>query len=302
MFQYYDEERKVKSCEPVSIRDFISQPDGDVWGWFNEYFKYGGIPEIHDIVPYYELQENAKLMEYAESEKEKHLKRIAEGVCEYFCDFNHLYNHRDVKRFFRAVARSAGGTVSPYKLKCDLLNDEDSVSDLRDNTVKKYLELLCMNGIAYRVPVYDPKKAKFKINMSMYYFTDVGLAKAYNGRAYGKRQLYLSLICSELMKHDVSLYNAFYVTSQLGEDKKPHRATKSVDFVIVDENQVTVAIQVIPKYHTEEVKENCHAMKLLGPDCRKIIVTEPDEETVSKIRYNCPDNVDVTDIISFLGR
>ena len=113
MFQYYDEERKVKSCEPVSIRDFISQPDGDVWGWFNEYIKYGGITEIHDIVPYYELKE---------------------------------------------------------------------------------------------------------------------------------------------------------------------------------------------KYHAEEVKENCHAMKLLGPDCRKIIVTEPDEETVSKIRYNCPDNVDVMDIISFLGR
>ena len=84
--------------------------------------------------------------------------------------------------------------------------------------------------------------------------------------------------------------------------KKPHRATKSVDFVIVDESQVTVAIQVIPKYHAEEVKENCHAMKLLGPDYRKIIVTEPDEETINKIRYNCPDNVDVMDIISFLGR
>ena len=183
-----------------------------------------------------------------------------------------------------------------------MLNDDDSVSDLRDNTVKKYLDLLCMNGIAYRVPVYDPKTKKQKLNMSMYYFTDVGLAKAYNGRAFGKRQLYLSLICSELMKHNAPLYNAFYATSQLGEDKKPYKVSKRVDFIIVDNDEVCEAIQVIPKYHAEEVKENCHAMKLLGKNCGKTIVTEPNEETISKIRYNCPENVDVTDIISFIGR
>ena len=61
MFHYYGEDKNINPCEPVSIRDFISQPDGDVKGWFNEYIKYGSISEIHDIVPYFELPENAKL-------------------------------------------------------------------------------------------------------------------------------------------------------------------------------------------------------------------------------------------------
>ena len=97
MFRYYDEYNQAQSCQPLSISDFLRQPYGELSGWFNEYVKYGGLSEVHDIVPYYELQEGTKLAEFAESEKVKLLNRIADGAFEYYCDINNLYNKKDVR-------------------------------------------------------------------------------------------------------------------------------------------------------------------------------------------------------------
>lgn len=299
MFRYYDEYNQAQSCQPLSISDFLRQPYGELSGWFNEYVKYGGLSEIHDIVPYYELQEGTKLAEFAEREKGKLLNRIADGAFEYYCDINNLYNRKDVRRFFKALSKNTGDIISPYKLKVDLSTDESAGSALRDYTVKKYLELLCLNGLAYRVPIYDPKAGKQKLNMSKYYFADVGLAKAFKGVKLGRKQLYLSLICNELMSHEYPLFSALYATSERGEDKKTHRVTKSVDFIVVDNNTVVQAIQVLITDKMTEIKEACHAMKLLGPDCRKTIVTMPDEKTLTNIRLHCPEDVNVVDIITF---
>lgn len=302
MFQYYDEYKNLQTCEPVLIRDFLNQSNDIETGWFEEYKKYGGIPEIHGIVPHYELPAESKISEYAEGEKEKLLKRIADGAFDYFCDVCNLHNRKDVRRFFKALARNMGDIVSPYKLKMDLSTDETAGSALRDYTVKKYLELLCMNGLAFRLPVYDPKMKKQKINMSHYYFTDVGLARVYKEARLSRRQLYMSSICNKLMRHDVPLYSALYATSVRGEDKKTHRVTKSIDLVVVEDDIVVDAIQILLTDKVEEIKESCHAMQLIGPDCGKTIVIPPSEAVFKKVRLNSPDNIEVTDIITFLSR
>lgn len=295
LLTYIDDMGYEACVEPVPLLEFVSQSEGEMLEWFREYCKYGGLKEIHDISPYYELPEGTKIAEYALKEKEKLLKRITEAVIEYFVGTNNLHDKADVKRFVKHLTKNTGIVESPHKLELEMADyDLEAPDRIRDNTLKKYLELLSVNGIIHRVPVYDPKRKNTKINMSAYYFSDIGIARVLNGGKLNLKALYSSIICNELS--DADMFTGRYITTERVDSLRTRRVHKAVDLLIPDQ----IAIQVIPVFHKSELAEACHAMKLLGDDYRKYIVTQPDEQIKNQIKAYCPDGMKVLDIIEFI--
>lgn len=239
-----------------AVEPYIEDERGRINGYFEEYLKYGGFPEL---VNYEEHIKIRTLQEYLDMVVYKDLvERYGIGKIQVMKDLIKLI----VKNFSRRTSIRS------------LYNALSSGLSVSKNTVYEYFSYL--EDIGFVIPVQKfgfSEKEKMK-SIAKLYLIDTGFASVYGVKDKGLRME--NLVATELLRRKY-LYHPTMEICYWHD-----RSQKEVDFVIKEGFEVKELIQVC--YDLEDLKTREREIKSLlkaseEMDCRNLKVITRDYES-----------------------
>ena len=204
---------------PLSFREFISAYQGESHEKaLQEFMTYGGLPQIVS-------------MQTAE-EKEDYLKTLFAGT--YLRDIKERYKimgDSDLEELLDVIASGIGGLVNPRKLQDTFKTVKHS--DISQDTIKRYLDIMQDAFLIERSIRYDIKGRKYINTPAKYYFNDLGLRNArLNFRQFEETHLMENMIYNELRIMGLSVdVGQVVINSKDKENTQSRRQNLEVDFV-----------------------------------------------------------------------
>lgn len=202
---------------PLSFQEFTSVKEGNREDLLNEYLTYGGLPQVVT------MNETNRKVEY--------LKNLFTHT--YLCDIKERYTilkDDDLEELITLVASNIGSLTNPAKLANSFKSIKQS--NLSQDTIKSYLDLLQDAFLIEKSVRYDIKGKKYISTPSKYYFSDLGLRNArLNFRQTEFTHLLENAIYNELRLRGLSVDVGQVPISKTDADGKRKQSMLEVDFV-----------------------------------------------------------------------
>ncbi len=242
---------------PLSFAEFYSAVGGDKISAWNEYYTYGGLPQI------LEFDSETKKINYLKNLYElTYLKDVIER--------NHLRNTEGLVRVVQILASSIGSSTNPKRIS----NTFQSVENVTvtDKTILSYISCLQEAFLIEEALRYDVKGRKYIGTETKYYFADIGLrAAVLNFRQQEEPHIMENIIYNELRLRGFNVDAGSVETWTVNADGKSMRQKLEVDFV-VNKGAEKIYIQSAFKMPVEEKKQQEEKPLLCITDSFKKII------------------------------
>lgn len=242
---------------PLSFAEFYSAVGGDKISAWNEYYTYGGLPQI------LEFDSETKKINYLKNLYElTYLKDVIER--------NHLRNTEGLVRVVQILASSIGSSTNPKRIS----NTFQSVENVTvtDKTILSYISCLQEAFLIEEALRYDVKGRKYIGTETKYYFADMGLrAAVLNFRQQEEPYIMENIIYNELRLRGFNVDAGSVETWTVNAEGKSMRQKLEVDFV-VNKGAEKIYIQSAFKMPVEEKKQQEEKPLLCITDSFKKII------------------------------
>lgn len=242
---------------PLSFAEFYSAVGGDKISAWNEYYTYGGLPQI------LEFDSETKKINYLKNLYElTYLKDVIER--------NHLRNTEGLVKVVQILASSIGSSTNPKRIS----NTFQSVENVTvtDKTILSYISCLQEAFLIEEAFRYDVKGRKYIGTETKYYFADMGLrAAVLNFRQQEEPHIMENIIYNELRIRGFNVDAGSVETWTVNAEGKSMRQKLEVDFV-VNKGAEKIYIQSAFKMPVEEKKQQEEKPLLCITDSFKKII------------------------------
>ena len=245
---------------PFSYKEFLEEysfkNDEDKFEKFDKYLKYGGMPMIVN------MKDNENLiLNYLSDLKEVVLKK----------DVINRNKIKDVVFLDNLIKPNA---IAEFMKK--------NGTNISNETVDSYLNMLENAYFIYRVPRYELKRKQLLKTQGKYYFVDNGLKNIIAGiSSYDTGSSYENLIYIELLRRGYEVYVGQYNDIE-------------IDFIAIKPNE-RVYYQVARSIMDEKVEEReKKSLLAINDNYKKVILT------MDNVKNKQIDGIEVINIIDFL--
>ena len=256
---------------PFSFKEFLSEypfsNDEDKYDKFDKYLKFGGMPMLVN------MNNNEDLMiNYLNDIKEVVLKK----------DIINRNSIKDViflDNLIKYMSSCIGNLTTPNSIAEFM---KKNGSNITNETVDNYLQMIENAYFIYRVPRYELKGKQLLKTQGKYYFVDNGLKNIISGfSSYDTGNSFENLIYIELLRRGYEVYVGKYNDIE-------------IDFIAIKPNE-KIYYQVSRSILDEKVEEREKKSLLAVKDNYKKVIL-----TMDKVKNKQIDGIDVINIIDFL--
>ena len=244
---------------PLSFSEFYSTVGGDKTEAWNEYYTYGGLPQL------FEFDSEKKKSDYLKNLYElTYIKDVQER--------NHLRNAEGLFKVVQMLASCIGSPTNPKRMS-DTFKSVEKKS-ITDKTILNYIECLKDAFLIEEALRYDVKGRKYIGTETKYYFEDIGLRNAIlNFRQQEEPHIMENIIYNELKYRGFNVDVGFVESWTSNSSGKTSRLGLEIDFV-VNKGSERIYIQSAFKLPTEEKKEQeIRSLLSINDNFKKIIIT-----------------------------
>ncbi|MDE5778767.1 MAG: ATP-binding protein [Lachnospiraceae bacterium] len=243
---------------PLSFKEFFSVYNGSFDEAWDEYFTYGGLPQIVSM--------------NTVKQKTDYLSNLFSKV--YITDVierNRIQNKDELNDLLNILASSIGSLTNPTKIA----NTFKSVKQVNcsNKTISSYIEYLVDSFLISKVSRYDIKGRKY-INANLkYYFVDVGLRNArLNFRQQEENHIMENIIYNELLTRGYNVDVGIVEMNSKDTTGKSIRRQLEVDFV-ANQGSKRYYIQSAFEMHShEKTEQEKKSLSHIGDSFKKIII------------------------------
>mgnify|MGYP003312715655 CR=1 FL=1 len=244
---------------PLSFKEFMSVFPGDKQTGWEQYVRYGGLPQI--------------LNYHTEQEKQEFLQSIWQSV--YLSDVVGRYKLRNkqlLDELLQVVASQVGSSVNPTNLSNTFRSSAGKkVSAL---TIAKWLEYLEDSFLIERAQRYDIRGKRYIGTLPKYFFVDPGIRNSIlKFRQIDKGHLMENIVYTELRRRggEVDVGQIEYRPRM--QDGTSPRQQLEVDFVVNEGSQRTYYQSAYTLYDEEQVAREKRPMLQIHDSFRKVLLT-----------------------------
>ena len=256
---------------PFSYKEFLEEysfkNDEDKFEKFDKYLKYGGMPMIVN------MKDNENLiLNYLSDLKEVVLKKNV-------INRNKIKDVVFLDNLIKYMSTVIGNLTTPNAIAEFMKKNGTNISN---ETVDSYLNMLENAYFIYRVPRYELKGKQLLKTQGKYYFVDNGLKNIIAGiSSYDTGSSYENLIYIELLRRGYEVYVGQYNDIE-------------IDFIAIKPNEI-VYYQVARSIMDEKVEEReKKSLLAINDNYKKVILT------MDNVKNKQIDGIEVINIIDFL--
>ena len=256
---------------PFSYKEFLEEysfkNDEDKYEKFDKYLKYGGMPMIVN------MKDNENLiLNYLSDLKEVVLKKDV-------INRNKIKDVVFLDNLIKYMSTVIGNLTTPNAIAEFMKKNGTNISN---ETVDSYLNMLENAYFIYRVPRYELKRKQLLKTQGKYYFVDNGLKNIIAGiSSYDTGSSYENLIYIELLRRGYEVYGGQYNDIE-------------IDFIAIKPNE-RVYYQVARSIMDEKVEEReKKSLLAINDNYKKVILT------MDNVKNKQIDGIEVINIIDFL--
>ena len=256
---------------PFSYKEFLEEysfkNDEDKFEKFDKYLKYGGMPMIVN------MKDNENLiLNYLSDLKEVVLKKDV-------INRNKIKDVVFLDNLIKYMSTVIGNLTTPNAIAEFMKKNGTNISN---ETVDSYLNMLENAYFIYRVPRYELKGKQLLKTQGKYYFVDNGLKNIIAGiSSYDTGCSYENLIYIELLRRGYEVYVGQYNDIE-------------IDFIAIKPNE-RVYYQVARSIMDEKVEEReKKSLLAINDNYKKVILT------MDNVKNKQIDGIEVINIIDFL--
>ena len=256
---------------PFSYKEFLEEysfkNDEDKFEKFDKYLKYGGMPMIVN------MKDNENLiLNYLSDLKEVVLKKDV-------INRNKIKDVVFLDNLIKYMSTVIGNLTTPNAIAEFMKKNGTNISN---ETVDSYLNMLENAYFIYRVPRYELKGKQLLKTQGKYYFVDNGLKNIIAGiSSYDTGSSYENLIYIELLRRGYEVYVGQYNDIE-------------IDFIAIKPNE-RVYYQVARSIMDEKVEEReKKSLLAINDNYKKVILT------MDNVKNKQIDGIEVMNIIDFL--
>ncbi len=244
---------------PLSFAEYYGAVGGDMYLCWDEYCKYGGLPQL--------------LAMKSATEKEEFLRQLQQTV--YLRDLierNNIHkNQDDLQELLWVISSSIGAPCNPNKLA----NTFKSVKGITiDNkTIANYLTYMADSFLIERAMRYDVKGKRYINTLSKYYFQDVGLRNAaINFQQIEQSHIMENVIYNELRSRGYRVNVGLVEVWQANADKW-QRKQLEIDFVAERSDKRYYIQSVLYMDNTEKKEQEKASLRNVNDNFKRVIIT-----------------------------
>lgn len=256
---------------PFSYKEFLEEysfkNNEDKFEKFDKYLKYGGMPMIVN------MKDNENLiLNYLSDLKEVVLKKDV-------INRNKIKDVVFLDNLIKYMSTVIGNLTTPNAIAEFMKKNGTNISN---ETVDSYLNMLENAYFIYRVPRYELKRKQLLKTQGKYYFVDNGLKNIIAGiSSYDTGSSYENLIYIELLRRGYEVYVGQYNDIE-------------IDFIAIKPNE-RVYYQVARSIMDEKVEEReKKSLLAINDNYKKVILT------MDNVKNKQIDGIEVINIIDFL--
>ena len=202
---------------PLCFAEYVSAYQGSVPDAWNDYFTYGGLPQI--------------LTRSTDELKTQYLTNLFQTV--YLADIidrNKIRAKETIDALVNVLASSVGSLTNPRKLAATFAHFGDK--EVTDKTIRAFLDYLTDSFLINKAERYDIKGKKYIASPYKYYFEDVGLRNArLNFRQQEENHIMENIIYNELRVRGYNVDVGIIDCYDKDELEKRVLKRREVDFV-----------------------------------------------------------------------
>lgn len=203
---------------PLSFAEYYSAVGGDRQMAWNDYYTFGGLPQILQIE--------------TEQKKRDYLKNLFElTYIKDVIDRNHIKNTDGMRALVRVLASSIGTPTNPNRISNTFQSAEKT--KLSDKAIKDYISFLQDAFLIEEALRYDVKGRKYIGTATKYYFSDLGLRNiALNFRQQEETHIMENVVYNELRMRGYLVDVGSVETWGKDGEGNNKRVNLEVDFVV----------------------------------------------------------------------
>lgn len=203
---------------PLSFAEYYSAVGGDRQMAWNDYYTFGGLPQILQIE--------------TEQKKRDYLKNLFElTYIKDVIDRNHIKNTDGMRALVRVLASSIGTPTNPNRISNTFQSAEKT--KLSDKAIKDYISFLQDAFLIEEALRYDVKGRKYIGTATKYYFSDLGLRNiALNFRQQEETHIMENVVYNELRMRGYLVDVGSVETWGKDGEGNNKRINLEVDFVV----------------------------------------------------------------------
>lgn len=248
----------VIQMHPLRFSEYLSAYDGDRLDAWDDYFTYGGLPQLFTY-----STEESKVDYLKTLFKTTYTRDIIER--------NGLRNEEKLEDLLNVISSNVGSFTNPTKLERTFRSEKNE--SFSHSAIDRYLEYLEDAFIISKAQKYDIKGKRYIGTPYKIYFEDVGLRNArLNFRQIEENHIMENILYNELR---IRGYNVDVgIVEHFGKDKngKTIRKEYEVDFV-VNRGSERYYIQSAFTLNTpEKVQQEKNSLENIVDSFKKIIV------------------------------
>ncbi len=247
---------------PLSYAEYYNAVGGNQKTTLNEYFRYGGIPQLLSY-------NNGKA-------KEEFLLSLYRTV--YFRDIierHHIKHQDEFMELMEVISSSIGAPCNPHKLANTFRSTKGINID--DKTISKYLQYIEDAFFIERSRRYDVKGKRYINSLSKYYFQDMGLRNALIGfRQIEESHVMENVIYNELRSRGYRVDVGIIETRGTNKKNESIRRQLEVDFVVNRGDSRYYIQSVLTMPDREKTEQEIASLNLIKDSFKKIIVVKDD--------------------------
>lgn len=265
---------------PLSFAEYYGAVGGDKATAWNDYYTYGGLPQILQID--------------SEQKKREYLGNLYElTYIKDVIDRNHIKNVEGMRELVRVLASSIGSPTNPLRIS-NTFKSKEKIT-LSDKSIKDHISFLQDAFLIEEALRYDVKGRKYIGTATKYYFTDLGLRNiALNFRQQEETHIMENIVYNELRMRGFLVDVGAVEVWHKDNDGSNKRTSLEVDFVVnngANRTYIQSAFRMptIDKSEQERrsllsVKDNFKKMIIVGDNIKRKI-DEQGIETISLLDF-----------------
>ena len=246
------------SIYPLSFTEFYSAFQGNYEDAWEEYMRYGGLPQVAQFT--------------TERQKEEYLKNIFANV--YIKDVverNRLQNVDEIGTLVDILASAIGSLTNPTKISNTFASERGS--HYSNKTISRHIDYLAEALLISKASRYDIKGRKYVGANLKYYFTDVGLRNArLNFRQQESTHIMENIVYNELLVRGYNVDVGIVDVYEKGSNGKQAHKQLEVDFV-ANQGSQRYYIQVAYDISSEgKQTQEFHSLRNIPDSFKKIVI------------------------------
>ncbi len=262
---------------PLSFAEFYSIKKNDKRDAWKEYITFGGLPLVLK-----QISSESKI-EYLKTQKDNvYINDVIER--------NSIKNEEELKKLVEIISSSIGSLTNPLKLS-NTFKSFNSVSDVTDKTIYKYLKFLQDAFIVDKAVRYDIKGKKYIETPQKYYFTDLGIRNSFlDFRQIEENHIMENIIYIELKRRGFNVDVGVVEIKENGVKKK-----LEIDFIANKGNEKYYIQSSLNIDDYDKKDQELRPLRNVNDFFKKIIVVKDDI-----VKYKNEEGILIIGIFDFL--